>query len=173
MSIHDREKKRAEKVLYVGILSKEDYEKRVQAIARGQYVQIRNEPRVWFESRLSMDQVLSPENIELLRIIVRRKLQSLPDLEAATGRKATNIARTLKTLAKYGVVELVTTGDSVQTVVRGTKFEVTIGQDGAPPVEDTRKKFKKIHRKAQEAGMTRAVLAKLVKKVRKGAAKKI
>lgn len=171
MSIHDREKKRAEKVLNVGILSKVEYERRVEAIARGQYVPLKNEPRVWFESRQSMEQVLSPENVELLRIIVRKKLQSLSDLEDATGRAATNIARTLKTLARYGVVEIVDDGETVQTVVRGTKFEVTFGQDGAPPVEDTRKKFKKIHRKAQEAGMTRAVLAKLVKKVRKGGKK--
>jgi predicted transcriptional regulator len=171
MSIHDREKKRAGKVLYVGILSKEDRERRAQAIARGQYVPQKDEPRVWFESRLSMDQVLSDENRELLQVIVRRKLQSLPELEAATGRKGTNIARALKTLARYGIVELVQSGDTVQTVVRGTRFEVTVGQDGAPPVEDTRKKFKKIHRKAQEAGLTRAVLAKLIKKVRKGGKK--
>ncbi len=171
MSIHAREKKRAEKVLFVGILSKEEQEKRSQAIARGQYVVLKNEPKVWFESRMTMDQVLSTENLDLLRIIVRRKIQSLPELEAATGRKTTNIAKALKTLARYGVVELVTTDESVATVVRGTKFEVTVGQDGAPPVEDTREKFKKIHRKAQEAGMTRAVLAKLVKKVRRGGKK--
>lgn len=171
MSIHDREKKRAEKVLFVGILPKEEREKRMQAIARGQYVPQKDEPRVWFESRLSMEQVLSEENVELLRIIHRRKLQSLPDLEAATGRPAGNIARALKTLARYGVVEIVASDDSVKTVVRGTRFEVTVGRDGAPPVEDTRKKFKKIHRKAQEAGLTRAVLAKLIKKVRKGGKK--
>ncbi len=171
MSIHDREKKRAEKVLFVGILSKEEQERRDQAIARGQYVKIKNEPKVWFESRMSMEQVLTPENIELLRIIVRRKIQSLPELEAATGRKTTNIARTLKTMARYGIVELVNTEEVVQTVVCGTKFEVTVGQDGVPPVEDTREKFKKIHRKAKEAGMTRAVLAKLVKKVRRGGKK--
>jgi predicted transcriptional regulator len=171
MSIHDREKKRAGKVLYVGILSKEDREKRAQAIARGQYVPLKDEPRVWFESRLSMEQVLSEENRELLRIISLRKLQSLPELEEATGRKGTSIARALKTMARYGIVELVQKEETVQTIVRGTRFEVTVGQDGAPPVEDTRKKFKKIHRKAQEAGMTRAVLAKLIKKVRKGGKK--
>ena len=99
MSIHDREKKRAGKVLYVGILSKEDREKRAQAIARGQYVPLKDEPRVWFESRLSMEQVLSEENRELLRIISLRKLQSLPELEEATGRKGTSIARALKTMA--------------------------------------------------------------------------
>lgn len=171
MSIHDREKKRAGKLLYVGILSKEERAKRAEAISRGQYVPLKEEPRIWFESRLSMEQVLSEENLALLRIISLRKLQSLPELEAATGRKASNIARTLKTMARYGIVELVQSGDSVQTVVRGTRFEVTVGQDGAPPVEDTRKKFKKIHRKAQEAGLTRAVLAKLIKKVRKGGKK--
>ena len=36
----------------VGIMSKAQYKKRTIAIAKGEYVPKKNEPKVWFESRV-------------------------------------------------------------------------------------------------------------------------
>jgi predicted transcriptional regulator len=116
-----------EKALRVGIMSREQYKARTLAIARGQYRPKRSEPKVWFESLQSMAQVLSAENQELLRIIVERKPESIHDLEVATGRRSSNLSRTLKTLARYGIVELSKEERTVKPVVKATEFQVTFG----------------------------------------------
>lgn len=43
---------------------------------------------------------------ELLRIFRDSKPQSIADLEQMTGRKASNLSRTLRTMANYGLVHL-------------------------------------------------------------------
>ncbi|MDT8273368.1 MAG: transcriptional regulator, partial [Desulfomonilia bacterium] len=93
-------------ILRVGILPRNEYRKRTIAIARGDYIPRRDEPKIWFESLQSMAQVLSNENQELLRVIVKKKPASLKELEIATGRKSSNLSRTLKMMARYGIVEL-------------------------------------------------------------------
>ena len=77
----------AKKVMKVGIMSLDDYQKRTLAIARGEYTPKRGEPKVWFESIQSLAQVLSSENQKLLKTIEERKPVSLKELEEATGRK--------------------------------------------------------------------------------------
>ncbi len=72
-------------------------------------------------------QILSAENQELLRIILERKPESIHDLEIATGRRSSNLSRTLKTLARYGIVELSKEERSVIPVVKATEFKVTFG----------------------------------------------
>lgn len=42
------------RTLYVGIMSKADYIKRIIAIAKGEYKPKTNEPKVWFESIKSL-----------------------------------------------------------------------------------------------------------------------
>ncbi|MEK9136569.1 MAG: transcriptional regulator [Bacteroidota bacterium] len=116
-----------ERTLRVGIMSQEQYKARTLAIARGQYQPKRGEPKVWFESLQSMAQILSAENQELLRIILERKPVSIHDLEIATGRRSSNLSRTLKTLARYGIVELSKEERSVKPVVKATEFKVTFG----------------------------------------------
>ncbi len=122
----------AEKILKVGILPREEYKARTLAIARGQYRPRRDEPKVWFESLRSMAQVLSAENQELLRIIAEQKPQSLKELEAATGRRSSNLSRTLKTLARYGIVDMVRADRSVKPVVKATEFHVSFGLNLSP-----------------------------------------
>ena len=115
------------KVLKVGIMSRDDYKKRTIAIARGEYKPKKNEPKIWFESLQSMAQILSSENQQLLRIIVEQKPASLKDLEIATGRKRSNLSRTLKTMSQYGIVDLVKQKKTVMPVVRATDFKVEFG----------------------------------------------
>jgi predicted transcriptional regulator len=79
-----------------------------------------------------MAQVLSAENQELLRIIAEQKPQSLKELEAATGRRSSNLSRTLKTLARYGIVDMVRAERSVKPVVKATEFQVSFGLNLSP-----------------------------------------
>ena len=115
------------KKIKIGIISREAYKKRTIAIARGDYKPKRSEPKVWFESVQSMAQVLSSENQELLKIINECKPESLTELELVSGRKRSNLSRTLKTLSRYGIVELVRQERKVKPVVKATDFNVVFG----------------------------------------------
>ena len=94
------------KTLIVGIASYETMKARTLKIARGQYRPKRGEPKVWFTSLESFSKILSQKNQELLRIIAQQKPNSLADLETMSGRKKSNLFRTLKTMEQYGLVEL-------------------------------------------------------------------
>ena len=117
----------ATKVLRVGIITKEEYRKRTIAIAKGKYKPRKNEPKIWFESVKSMAQVLSNENQELLRLILEKKPHSLAELESISGRKKANLSRTLKTLERYGVVDLKKDNNRIVPVVKATDFKVEFG----------------------------------------------
>jgi predicted transcriptional regulator len=121
------------KVLKIGILSREDYKKRTIAIARGEYKPKKDEPKIWFESINSMAQVLSSENQKLLKIISEKKPTSLKELENATGRKSSNLSRTLKTMSRYGIIDLVKHDKSIKPVVKATDFEVEFGINTSVP----------------------------------------
>lgn len=117
----------ATKVLRVGIITKDEYRKRTIAIAKGEYKPRKNEPKIWFESVKSMSQVLSNENQELLRLILEKKPHSLAELESISGRKKANLSRTLKTLERYGVVDLKKDNNRIVPVVKATDFKVEFG----------------------------------------------
>ena len=121
----------AKKLLKFGIMSREDYKKRTMAIARGEYRPKKGEPKVWFETLQSMAQVLSSENQKLLRIIKEKNPTSLKELEIATGRKRSNLSRTLHTMSRYGIIDLVKHNRTVQPVVKATDFKIEFGLDAS------------------------------------------
>ena len=122
----------AQKVLHIGIMPYEDYKKRTLAIARGEYRPQAEEPKIWFESLQSMAQVLSNENQLLLKTILERKPESLKELEVATGRSSSNLSRTLKTMARYGIVKMEKVRRNIRPVVEATDFTVQFGLYASP-----------------------------------------
>jgi len=122
------------RVMKIGIISREDYAKRTIAIAKGEYKPRKGEPKVWFESTKSMSQILSAENQELMRTIIDNKPGSITELEAITNRKKSNLSRTLKTLEKYGIVELCRIKGKIMPKVKATDFRVEFGLNFSFPV---------------------------------------
>ena len=94
------------KTLRVGIASPEEMRARTMAIARGTRTPAAGEPKVWFASTESFARVLSAKNRALLEAIAIGRPQSLKELADRTGRKPSNLSRTLRTMARYGFVEL-------------------------------------------------------------------
>jgi len=92
--------------LKVGIASYDEMMALTLAIARGQRKLTPREPRVWFPSTESFAKVLSAGNRDLLRIIAESAPGSLDELASLTGRKKSNLSRTLKTMSNYGLVRL-------------------------------------------------------------------
>ena len=94
------------KTLRVGIASYEEMKARSLAIARGRYKPSADEPKVWFASAESFARVLSNRNRALLRIIAESAPDSLTRLAELTGRKKSNLSRTVKTMERYGLLRL-------------------------------------------------------------------
>ena len=94
------------KMLRIGIASYEEMKARTLAIARGQLKPKATDPKVWFPSTESLVRVLSDKNRSLLATIRDSQPQSLSDLAEMTGRKKSNLSRTLKTMERYGIVKL-------------------------------------------------------------------
>jgi predicted transcriptional regulator len=94
------------RTLRVGIASYEQMKARTLAIARGKYKPAVGEPRVWFTSAESFARVLSDRNRALLGIIADSVPESLAHLAELTGRKKSNLSRTLRTMERYGFVQL-------------------------------------------------------------------
>jgi predicted transcriptional regulator len=94
------------KTLKVGIASLDDMKKRTMAIARGRLKPAKGDPKVWFTSPESFAKVLSNKNRALLNLIAATHPDSLQVLAERTGRKTSNLSRTLKTMERYGFVRL-------------------------------------------------------------------
>ena len=116
------------KTLRVGISSRETYKKRTLAIAKGEHVPVKNEPKVWFESLGTLSQVLSEQNRSLLRLILETHPRSLHELAKSSGRATSNLSRTLRKMEQYGLVHF-EQGPNRQLVPRvdysGVELEVS------------------------------------------------
>jgi predicted transcriptional regulator len=94
------------RTLRVGIASYDQMKARTIAIARGEYRPGASEPKVWFTSAESFARVLSDSNRALLGLIAEFGPESLARLAELSGRKKSNLSRTLKTMERYGFVQL-------------------------------------------------------------------
>jgi len=124
------------KSIKIGIMSQKEIRERTLAIARGEYKPSPNEPKIWFTSIRSLAEVLSDENQILLQIINQQKPNSIKELANMTGRKSSNLSRTLKRLSAYGFVRLKKLNKTIHPIAKFTRFNVILGV--------SRKKFPKI-----------------------------
>lgn len=92
--------------LKVGIADYDEMKARTMRIARGEEKPSPDDPKVWFTSTESFAQVLSAGNRELLRVIAEQAPGSLEELAEITGRAKSNLSRTLKKMASYGLVRM-------------------------------------------------------------------
>jgi predicted transcriptional regulator len=112
------------KAIAIGIMPQEKIRERALAIARGDYKPKANEPKIWFTSIKSLAEVLSDDNRALLRVITEMKPESISALAEATGRKPSNLSRTLKTMSNYGIVDLKRENNHVRPVAKATEFRI-------------------------------------------------
>lgn len=94
------------KTLTVGIMNFEDMQAYSIAIAKGEHRRKRGEPKIWFTSVESFAKLLSDRNRALLALICAAQPESLSELAELSGRAKSNLSRTLKAMAHYGIVSL-------------------------------------------------------------------
>src|SRR3990167_2531279 len=112
------------KMIKVGIMPRELFQKRLIAIASGRYVLKKNEPKIWFSSIKSLSEVLSENNLRLLRIIDEERPSSIKELASMTHRQPGNLSRTLKTMERYGIVELKKNGKNSRPIAKALGFNI-------------------------------------------------
>ncbi|MCD2448871.1 transcriptional regulator [Methylicorpusculum oleiharenae] len=108
----------------IGILSQEKMRERVLAIAKGEYKPKPSEPKIWFTSMRSLAEILSDDNRALLKIIQETHPESISSLAVITGRKPSNLSRTLKTMSNYGLVEMRREKNQVRPIAVATEFQI-------------------------------------------------
>jgi predicted transcriptional regulator len=112
------------KPIVIGILPQARIRERLLAIARGTLKPRPSDPRIWFTSMRSLAEVLSDENRALLRLIREAEPDSLTSLAELSGRRPSNLSRTLNTMAHYGIVEMRRENRQVRPIVKGTEFRI-------------------------------------------------
>jgi len=112
------------KRIKIGIMSTKDIQKRIIDIASGRYTPKRGEPKVWFNSMKSLSEVLSDNNRQLLKVISDSEPENIQALAKITGRKASNLGRTLKTFEHYGFVKMIKNDRSKRPVAIATEFDI-------------------------------------------------
>lgn len=105
------------KTLRIGIAGYAEMKARTMAIAKGEIKAQKNDPKIWFPSIESLAKVLSEKNRSLLEVIAETESLSLTELAEKTGRKKSNLSRTLKTMAHYGLVDLKKAGGKLMPSV--------------------------------------------------------
>ena len=117
------------KEMKVGIMPYKNFKKYTIAIAAGKYQPTKNEPKVWFESIETMSQVLSTKNLELLKLIERKQPKSISELADLSGREKSNLSRTLKTFAKYGIIDIEERKRTKVPIPKATCFKIEYGKE--------------------------------------------
>ncbi|HFW3110927.1 TPA: MarR family transcriptional regulator [Salmonella enterica subsp. diarizonae serovar 61:r:-] len=113
----------------IGVMPEEQIRKRMLAIAKGEHTPAAGEPKIWFTSVNAVAQVLSNENIALLRQMDEQRPETLTELAELAGRQKSNLSVTLKTLAKYGFIRLEKTGRTVKPVAIFTDFDIKVTRE--------------------------------------------
>ncbi len=113
----------------IGVIPEEVLRTRVLAIAAGTYKPQEGEPKVWFTSLNAVAQVLSNENIRLLRLIEDMEPESVTQLAKLSGRQVSNLSTTLRTLSAHGFVSLDIEGRKVKPKALFTDFEIHVEHD--------------------------------------------
>ena len=113
------------KSITVGVLPQDQMRARVLAIAQGRIKVKPSDPKIWFTSMRSLAEVLSDENRALLKVIWETKPESISSLAEQTHRKASNLSRTLKTMANYGFVEMQpVNGKQLRPIAKALEFKI-------------------------------------------------
>jgi len=76
-----------------------------------------------------MSQVLSTKNVELLKLIEKKRPQSISELADLSGREKSNLSRTLKTFAKYGIIDIKERKRTKVPIPKATCFKIEYGKE--------------------------------------------
>lgn len=74
------------KVLKIGIMPREQFQQRILDAAAGRTKLNKDDPKIWFSSMKSLSEVLSDNNVRLLKMIEETQPKTLKNLAELSGR---------------------------------------------------------------------------------------
>ena len=72
----------------------------------------------------SVAEVLSDSNRAILKVIRETEPQSVAELAKAIGRQRSNLSHTLKTMSRYGLVDLRREKKRLRPIVKASDFQI-------------------------------------------------
>lgn len=81
---------------------------------------------------------LSPEALDLLRVVIQERPGSISEVVRRTGRAQPNVSRSLQQLARHGLVRLVREGREVrpEALVRSLRIDLASGTYETEPASE-------------------------------------
>lgn len=114
------------KPLKIGIMSSEDFKQMTLDVVAGRRKVDPDAPKVWVSSMKVLGSLLDDGNLQLLKLIREQRPESIAALAALSGRKPNNVSRTLKTMARYGIVSLERHNRTVRPIAAASDIQVQI-----------------------------------------------
>jgi predicted transcriptional regulator len=112
------------RTIVIGLMAQEPARARAIAIANGEYKPKLGEPKIWFTTTKSVAEVRSDQSRALPKLIWETNPDSMAVLARGAGRQPGSLSRTLKTMSRYGPVELRRERTHVRPVVKATDFRI-------------------------------------------------
>jgi len=114
------------KTIVIGVMSQEPIRSRTIAIAiaEGECKPKPGEPKIWLTSIEPVAEVPSDQNRAPPKVIRETRPDSMAVLAKTTGRQPGNLSRTLETMSRYGLVDLLRDKTHVRPVVKVTGFRI-------------------------------------------------
>ncbi|MDC0662436.1 HVO_A0114 family putative DNA-binding protein [Marinobacter sp. SS21] len=112
--------------LKIGIMSSEDYRAMTLDVVAGKRKMDPDAPKVWVASMKVLGGLLDDKNLRLLKLIRERHPDSIAALAKMAGREPNNVSRTLKNMARYGIVGLEKHNRMVRPVAKASDIQVQI-----------------------------------------------
>lgn len=114
------------KRIKIGVMPADKFHQRMIDIAAGRITPKRGEPKIWFHSMKSLAEVLSDSNRALLKLIADEAPQTIKELADMSGRKPSNLGRTLKTFEHYGFVSIERNARAKKPIANVIDFDICI-----------------------------------------------
>lgn len=114
------------KRIKIGIMPADKFQQHMIDIAAGRTTPKRGEPKIWFHSMKSLAEVLSDSNRALLKLIADEAPETIKELAEMSGRKPSNLGRTLKTFEHYGFVSMEKHAKAKKPIAKVTDFDICI-----------------------------------------------
>lgn len=114
------------KTVKIGVMPEKKLRQYMLDIAAGRIELEQSTPKIWFHSIKSMAEVLSDNNRALLKIIADKEPETIKELAQITGRKPSNLGRTLKTFERYGFIKIEKNSRCKKPVAQAINFDVIL-----------------------------------------------
>ncbi|MCY9879288.1 transcriptional regulator [Vibrio natriegens] len=113
----------------IGIADEELVRKYMLCVSAGKLSYVEDMPQFWFTSLTELAQVLTNDNINLLYMISRERVNSIGKLAEITDRSVEELKVSIEKLTSKGFVRIDRCGNEERITAIYTSFEILVGKE--------------------------------------------